>query len=74
MTQQQASCIALVVLAGAALSAWEDAGAETNFPRHTVQQLDQAIAAQMQTERLPGVVVLVSVPGEGEYMTARGTS
>jgi D-alanyl-D-alanine carboxypeptidase len=34
--------------------------------------LDKAIAKQMRDEDLPGVVVGVWVPGEGEYVVARG--
>jgi D-alanyl-D-alanine carboxypeptidase len=34
--------------------------------------LDRAIAKQMQANDLPGVVVGVWVPGEGEYVVARG--
>ena len=74
MTQPKAAFLVLVVLACVALSAYAEDGAGASFPHHTVQQLDQAIAAQMQAENLPGVVVLVAVPGVGAYLAARGTA
>jgi D-alanyl-D-alanine carboxypeptidase len=40
----------------------------------TVQKLDQLIAQQMREKNLPGVVVGVWVPGEGQYMTAKGVA
>jgi D-alanyl-D-alanine carboxypeptidase len=37
-----------------------------------VERLDEAVADQMEYNDLPGVVVGVWVPGEGEYVVARG--
>ena len=45
---------------------------DSDFSADTVRRLDRAIAEQMQTNDLPGVVVGVWVPGEGEYVVARG--
>jgi D-alanyl-D-alanine carboxypeptidase len=44
----------------------------SGFSDDTVRRLDAAIAKQMQENDLPGVVVGVWVPGEGEYVVARG--
>jgi D-alanyl-D-alanine carboxypeptidase len=57
----------------------DDQGARQNggqggsgFSDDTVRRLDGAIAKQMQENDLPGVVVGVWVPGEGQYVVARG--
>ena len=42
------------------------------FPDDVVKRLDEAVADQMEYNDLPGVVVGVWVPGEGEYVVARG--
>jgi D-alanyl-D-alanine carboxypeptidase len=44
------------------------------FSDKIVQELDAAIAKQMQDANLPGVVVAVWVPGEGEYVAVKGTA
>jgi D-alanyl-D-alanine carboxypeptidase len=44
----------------------------SGFSDDTVRRLDAAIAKQMQENDLPGVVVGVWVPDEGEYVLARG--
>ena len=44
----------------------------SGFSDDTVRRLDAAIAKRMQENDLPGVVVGVWVPGEGEYVVARG--
>lgn len=44
----------------------------SGFSDETVHRLDRAIANEMQENDLPGVVVGVWVPGEGEYVVARG--
>ncbi len=43
-----------------------------HFSKDIVERLDSAIALQMKIDDLPGVVVGVWVPGEGEYVVARG--
>ncbi len=43
-----------------------------HFSEDIVEQLDSAIAFSMKYDDLPGVVVGVWVPGEGEYVVARG--
>ena len=45
-----------------------------HFSDENVQRLDDAIAEQMRDKNLPGVVVGVWVPGEGEYVVAKGTA
>jgi dienelactone hydrolase len=72
MPKEHTRFITQVVLACALFASCADDEADTHFPSDTVQQLDQAIAAQVQAENLPGVVVLVSIPGVGEYRAARG--
>jgi D-alanyl-D-alanine carboxypeptidase len=49
-----------------------DKQGSSGFSEETVRRLDNAIAKQMQENDLPGVVVGVWVPGEGEYVVARG--
>src|SRR4028118_1587313 len=44
------------------------------FSDDVVERLDEAVADQMHYNDLPGVVVGVWVPGEGEYVVARGTA
>jgi D-alanyl-D-alanine carboxypeptidase len=44
----------------------------SGFSDDTIRRLDRAIAEQMRADDLPGVVVGVWVPGEGEYVVARG--
>src|SRR3712207_637981 len=46
--------------------------ATPHFSEDIVEQLDTAIASAMKYNDLPGVVVGVWVPGEGEYVVARG--
>jgi D-alanyl-D-alanine carboxypeptidase len=62
------SCLALLASSGCANDGQEDSG----FSDETVQRLDDAIAKQIKENDLPGVVVGVWVPGEGEYVVARG--
>ena len=62
------SSLALLSALGCANDGQQDSG----FSEDTVQRLDRAIAKQMQEDDLPGVVVGVWVPGEGEYVVARG--
>jgi D-alanyl-D-alanine carboxypeptidase len=45
---------------------------DSGFSEDTVERLDAAIAKQMKENDLPSVVVGVWVPGEGEYVVARG--
>ncbi len=44
----------------------------SGFSDDTVRRLDRTISKQMQEYDFPGVVVGVWVPGEGEYVVARG--
>jgi D-alanyl-D-alanine carboxypeptidase len=46
----------------------------TRFPDDLVRKLDAEVARQMQKKNLPGVVVAISVPGEGEYVAVQGKS
>ena len=43
-----------------------------SFDPATTQQIDTIVREQMAAQNLPGVVVLVSVPGQGEYQRAFG--
>src|ERR671920_406308 len=45
---------------------------DSGFSDETLRRLDGAISKQMREDDLPGVVVGVWVPGEGEYVVARG--
>lgn len=62
------SVLALVVLAGC------QPVRDTRFPAATVQALDAAIAAHMEKYQLPGAVVGIWAPGQGEYVTAVGVA
>lgn len=42
------------------------------FPAQTVQQLDDIVRVQMAEKNLPSVLVSVHVPGQGDYVAARG--
>jgi D-alanyl-D-alanine carboxypeptidase len=44
----------------------------SGFSDETVHRLDRAIANELKENDLPGVVVGVWVPGEGQYVVARG--
>jgi D-alanyl-D-alanine carboxypeptidase len=44
------------------------------FSADNLQELDSTIAQVMKDENLPGVLVGVSVPGEGDYVSAQGTA
>ena len=62
------SVLALLTSLGCA----NDGQGASGFPDATVERLDAAIAKQKQENDLPGVVVGVWVPGEGQYVAARG--
>src|SRR4028119_1756137 len=63
----------LVLLLLACLSGCGNAEQEApSFSDDVVKRLDEAVADQMQYNDLPGVVVGVWVPGEGEYVVAKG--
>jgi D-alanyl-D-alanine carboxypeptidase len=47
-------------------------GGEERFSAANLKELDTTIAGIMNDKNLPGVLVAVSVPGEGEYLTAQG--
>ena len=44
------------------------------FSADNLQELDSTIAQVMKDKNLPGVLVGVSVPGEGDYVSAQGTA
>jgi D-alanyl-D-alanine carboxypeptidase len=44
----------------------------SRFSEENVQRLDGAIAKEMEDKNLPGVMVGVWVPGQGQYVTAKG--
>ncbi len=63
----------LVLLLLACLSGCGNGEQEApRFPDDVVKRLDEAVADRMEYNDLPGVVVGVWVPGEGEYVVARG--
>jgi D-alanyl-D-alanine carboxypeptidase len=65
--------IALVFLALTAFPASQGANAESlGFSKKVVHKLDIEIAKQMQEMKLPGIAVVISVPGEGEYIFVKG--
>lgn len=44
------------------------------LPAETVARLDAAVAERMAADGLPGALVWVSIPGEGDYVVARGVA
>jgi D-alanyl-D-alanine carboxypeptidase len=51
-----------------------DNSSATHLSDDNIQKVNELIAQEMQDKNLPGVVVGVWVPGEGEYVTAQGTA
>jgi D-alanyl-D-alanine carboxypeptidase len=47
---------------------------DARFSADNLQGLDSTIAQVMKDKNLPGVLVGVSVPGEGDYVSAQGTA
>ncbi|MFC2130255.1 serine hydrolase domain-containing protein [Bacteroidota bacterium] len=46
----------------------------TEFSKQIVESIDSIISNEIETKNLPGVVVGVWIPGEGEYVKAFGTA
>ena len=57
---------------GADQSSSETTSEEERFSAANLQELDSNIAGVMEDKNLPGVLVGVSVPGQGEYVSAQG--
>jgi len=55
-------------------SSEETTSGADRFSADNLQQLDSTIAHVLEDKDLPGVLVAVSVPGEGEYVSAQGTA
>ena len=53
-------------------SSEETTSGRDRFSADNLQQLDSTIAQVLEDKDLPGVLVAVSVPGEGEYVSALG--
>ncbi len=49
-------------------------GGDARFSAENLDELDRTIAQVRKDENLPGVLVGVSVPGEGEYVSAQGSA
>ena len=47
---------------------------DARFSAQNLQELDNTIAKVRKDKNLPGVLVGVSVPGEGEYLSAQGSA
>jgi D-alanyl-D-alanine carboxypeptidase len=52
----------------------ETTSGEERFSAANFQELDSTIAGVMQDNDLPGVLVGVSAPGQGEYVSAQGSA
>jgi D-alanyl-D-alanine carboxypeptidase len=52
----------------------ETTSGEDHFSAANLQELDTTIAGVMQDNNLPGVLVGVSAPGQGEYVSAQGSA
>jgi len=55
-------------------SSEETTSGADRFSADNLQQLDSTIAQVLEDKDLPGVLVAVSVPVEGEYVSAQGTA
>ena len=55
-------------------SSEETTSGADRFSADNLQELDSTIAQVIQDKDLPGVLVAVSVPREGEYVSAQGTA
>ena len=55
-------------------SSEETTSGRDRFSADNLQELDSTIAQVIEDKELPGVLVAVSVPGEGEYVSAQGTA
>ena len=49
-------------------------GGDARFSAENLHKLDRTISQVRKDENLPGVLVGVSVPGEGEYVSAQGSA
>jgi D-alanyl-D-alanine carboxypeptidase len=49
-------------------------GGDARFSAQNLHKLDRTIAQVRKDKNLPGVLVGVSVPGEGEYLSAQGSA
>ena len=67
-----AAFVAVLLLLACPSSCANGEQESSRFPDDVVERLDEAVADQMRYGDLPGVVVGVWVPGEGEYVVARG--
>jgi D-alanyl-D-alanine carboxypeptidase len=64
--------VLVLLLAVVSFSGCGNDRAPPHFSEDIVKRLDYAIASEMKYNNVPGVVVGVWVPGEGEYVVARG--
>jgi CubicO group peptidase (beta-lactamase class C family) len=64
--------VPVLLLAVVTFSGCGNDRATPHFSEDIVKRLDSAIAFSMKYDDLPGVVVGVWVPGEGQYVVARG--
>jgi D-alanyl-D-alanine carboxypeptidase len=72
-TQQNKSGLFQVDVSESAQSTVEETTSEEDrFSADNLQELDSTIAHVLEDKNLPGVLVAVSVPGEGEYVSAQG--
>jgi D-alanyl-D-alanine carboxypeptidase len=47
-------------------------GTESRFSEALAQKLDAAISERIEKKNLPGVIAVISIPGEGRYVALRG--
>lgn len=60
--------------AATALAAAATAASGGSLPAETVAAIDAAIAQEMTDKTLPGAAVGVWIPGQGDYVTAKGSA
>jgi D-alanyl-D-alanine carboxypeptidase len=73
LSKETALLVVLVLLLSVvSFSGCSNDRAAPHFSEDAVEQLDSAIAFSMKYDDLPGVVVGVWVPGEGDYVVAKG--
>jgi hypothetical protein len=64
--------VVVLLLSVASFSGCGNDRAPPQFSKDIVERLDSAIASEMKYNDVPGVVVGVWEPGEGQYVVARG--
>jgi len=63
-------CMTLLLRISGSIAA--DSATQGRFPNALAQKLDAEISRQIEKKNLPGVIAVISIPGEGRYVALRG--